>query len=31
MSELLTVPRIVIGNGQLCPDATLISPVEFSP
>src|ERR1700737_4262378 len=31
MSELLTVPRIVIGNRQLPPDATLISPVEFSP
>src|SRR6478672_3747240 len=31
MSELLTVPRIVIGNRQLCPDATLMSPVEFSP
>src|SRR5947208_2153923 len=31
MSELVAVPRIVIGNWQLCPDATLISPVEFSP
>src|SRR5882724_2398794 len=31
MSELLTVPRIVIGNRQLCPDATLMSPVGFSP
>jgi hypothetical protein len=31
MSELLTVPRIVIGNRQLFPDATLMSPVEFSP
>src|SRR6266566_770422 len=31
MSELLTVPRIVIGNRQLPPDATLMSPVEFSP
>src|SRR5881392_3332088 len=31
MSELLTVPRILIGNWQLCPDATLMSPVEFSP
>jgi hypothetical protein len=31
MSELVTVPRIVIGNRQLCPDATLMSPVEFSP
>jgi hypothetical protein len=31
MSELVVVPRIVIGNWQLCPDATLISPVEFSP
>ena len=29
--ELFTVPRIVIGNRQLCPGATLISPVEFSP
>jgi hypothetical protein len=31
MSELLTVPRIVIGNRQLRPGATLMSPVEFSP
>src|ERR1700754_3993398 len=31
MSELFTVPRIVIGNRQLVPDATLMSPVEFSP
>jgi len=31
MSELLTVPRIVIGNKQLSPDATLMSPLEFSP
>jgi hypothetical protein len=31
MSELLTVPRIVIGNRQLPPDATLMSAVEFSP
>ena len=31
MSELLTVPRILIGNRQLSPDATLMSPVEFSP
>src|SRR5882757_9635213 len=31
MSELLSVPRIVIGNRQLPPDATLMSPVEFSP
>src|SRR6267142_2227108 len=31
MSELLTVPRILIGNRQLPPDATLMSPVEFSP
>src|SRR5215216_2920146 len=31
MSELLTVPRILIGTRQLCPDATLMSPVEFSP
>jgi hypothetical protein len=31
MSELLTVPRIGIGNRQLPPDATLMSPVEFSP
>src|SRR6185312_843918 len=31
MSELVTVPRIVIGNRQLCPEATLMSPVEFSP
>src|SRR6266702_5639342 len=31
MSELLTVPRIVIGNRQLPPLASLMSPVEFSP
>jgi hypothetical protein len=31
ISELVTVPRIVIGNWQLCPDVTLMSPVEFSP
>src|SRR5829696_8417990 len=31
MSELLTVPRTLIGTRQLCPDATLMSPVEFSP
>src|SRR5215217_8743136 len=31
MSELLTVPRILIGTRQLCPDAMLMSPVEFSP
>jgi hypothetical protein len=31
MSELLTVPRILIGNRQLPPDATSMSPVEFSP
>jgi hypothetical protein len=31
MSELLTVPRILIGNWQLPPDATLMSPVELSP
>src|ERR1700757_2034824 len=30
MSEL-TVPRIVIGNRQLPPDATLMSAVEFWP
>jgi hypothetical protein len=31
MSELLTVPRILIENRQLPPHATLMSPVEFSP
>jgi hypothetical protein len=31
MSELLTVPPILIGNRQLPPDATSMSPVEFSP
>src|SRR5262249_38501774 len=31
MSELLTVPRFVIGNRQLPPDATLMSAVEFWP
>src|SRR5216684_7599827 len=31
MSEPLTVPRILIGNWQLPPDVTLMSPVEFSP
>jgi hypothetical protein len=31
MSELLTVPRILIGNWQLPPDATSMKPVEFSP
>lgn len=31
ISELLTVPRILIGNRQLPPDATSMSPVEFSP
>jgi hypothetical protein len=31
MSELFTVPRILIGNRQLAPGATLMSPVEFSP
>jgi hypothetical protein len=31
MPELLTVPRILIGNRQLPPDATSISPVEFPP
>src|SRR6266404_3109592 len=30
MSEPLTVPRILIGNWQLPPDMTLMSPVEFS-
>src|SRR5438552_12722586 len=30
-SELLTVPRILIGNRQLAPDATSMSPVELSP
>src|SRR3954462_5041424 len=31
ISELLVVPRRVIGKVQLSPDATLMSPVEFSP
>ncbi len=31
MLELLTVPRIAIGNRQLPPDATLMSAVEFWP
>jgi hypothetical protein len=31
ISELLAVPRNVIGKMQLSPDATLMSPVEFSP
>src|SRR3954451_2132754 len=31
MSEVLTVPRILIENRQLPPDATLMSPIEFSP
>jgi hypothetical protein len=31
MSELLTVPRSLIGSWQLPPDATSMSPVEFSP
>jgi hypothetical protein len=31
MPELLTVPRILIGNRQLPPGATSMSPVEFSP
>jgi hypothetical protein len=31
MSELLTVPRVLIGNRQLLPGATPMSPVEFSP
>ena len=31
MSELLTVPCIVIGKRQLPPDATLMSPFEFWP
>src|ERR1700740_1280073 len=31
MSELVPAPRIVIGNRQLPPDATLMSAVEFWP
>jgi hypothetical protein len=31
ISELLTLPCILIGNRQLPPDATSISAVEFSP
>jgi hypothetical protein len=31
MSELLTVPCILIGNRQLCPDTTSMSLVELSP
>jgi hypothetical protein len=31
MSEPVTVPRILIGSWQLAPDATSISPLEFSP
>ena len=31
MSELLRVPRILIGKRQLLPAATPMSPVEFSP
>jgi hypothetical protein len=31
MSELLTVPRILIGNRQLCPDLTWMYSVELSP
>jgi hypothetical protein len=31
MLELFTVPRILIGNWQLPPAATLMSAVEFSP
>jgi hypothetical protein len=31
MSELLTVPGILIGNKQLCPDTTSMSLVELSP
>jgi hypothetical protein len=31
MSELLTVPGILIGNWQLPPDTTSMSLVEFSP
>jgi hypothetical protein len=31
MSEPFTVPRILIGNRQLPPDATSMSAVEFSP
>ena len=31
MSELVAAPRIVIGNRQLPPDATLMSAVEFWP
>jgi hypothetical protein len=30
-SELLTVPRILIGNRQLPPDTTSMSLVELSP
>jgi hypothetical protein len=31
MPELLTVPGILIGNRQLCPDTTSMSLVELSP
>src|SRR6188508_2745573 len=31
MTEFFAVPRILIGNRQLPPDATLMSAVEFSP
>jgi hypothetical protein len=31
MPELLTVPGILIGNRQLCPDTTSMSWVELSP
>src|SRR5258707_15576567 len=31
MSELFTVPRILIGSWQLAPEAMSISPDEFSP
>jgi hypothetical protein len=31
MSELLTVPCILIGNRQLCPDTTSMSLLELSP
>ena len=31
MSELLTVPRILIGNRQLPPDTTSMLMVELSP
>jgi len=31
MSELRTVPCILIGNRQLCPDTTSMSLVELSP